>query len=94
MLAKVGTQIFLLIRKFLGSLRNHKSATFWGVPVGKSQIRKFGIVNPQILGIPVRKSANMHGKKSSVSDPDPRCQLAFNTFYYLRKYILDYKMRC
>ncbi len=38
---KMGTQIFLLVRKsqickFLGSFRNRKFANFWGVPVRKS----------------------------------------------------------
>ncbi len=32
----------------LGSYRNWNSANFWGVPVCKSQIRKFVIINPQI----------------------------------------------
>jgi hypothetical protein len=37
------------IRKFLGSFRYHKSANFLGVPVRKSQIRKFlRCASPQI----------------------------------------------
>jgi hypothetical protein len=59
-------------------VRNRKSTYFWGVPVRKSQIRKFVMSNPQIAN-PLTflvsqsancKSPNLQGKKS-VSDPDP-----------------------
>jgi hypothetical protein len=48
-LAKVGTQIFILvskIHKFLGLFRNQKSANFLGASVRKSQIHKFVMINP------------------------------------------------
>jgi hypothetical protein len=76
MASKVGTQIFLLvsksqIRKFLGSFRNHKSANFFGVPVRKSHIRKFVVIDPQIANPQISllsqsekcKSAHFKGKK-------------------------------
>jgi hypothetical protein len=44
------------------------------------------------LGLPVR-NLKICKEKSSVSDPYPRW-LTSNTFFYLRKYILDYKMSC
>ncbi len=49
----VGTKFFFVspqtqIRKFFDSFRNRKSTNFWGVPVRKSQIRKFLMINPQI----------------------------------------------
>jgi hypothetical protein len=53
------------IRKFLGSFRNQKSAKLRGVPVQKSQIHKFVIINPQIANPQICK------RKSNVSDPDP-----------------------
>ncbi len=53
-LPKVGTHIFLLVRKskiriFLGSFRNHKLANFFCVQVRKSQIRKFARKNAVFL---------------------------------------------
>jgi hypothetical protein len=55
---KVGTQIFLLVRKFLGSFRNRKSENFLDVPVLKSQIHKFVMINPQIANPQICESAN------------------------------------
>ncbi len=65
------------------------------VPVRKSKIHKFAMINPQIA-IPQislvsqsanRKSANVQGKKQ-FSDPDPHW-FSSNITVYLRKYILD-----
>jgi len=37
----------LQIRKFLRSIRNHKSANFWGAGVRKYQIRKLLLIYPK-----------------------------------------------
>jgi hypothetical protein len=65
------TQFFFVspksqIRKFSGSFRNHKSANVWRVPVRKSQVCKFVMINPQISYVcqsANRKSANFQRKK-------------------------------
>jgi hypothetical protein len=62
------------IRKFLGSFRNKKSAKFRGVPVQKSQIHKFVMINPQIANPQICK------RKNNVSDPDPPWLLS-NIFF-------------
>ncbi len=62
------------IHKFLGSFCNRKSANFLGVPVRKSQIRKFFMINPQtanprisIKYCTVRKSRKDWVRKSQMS---------------------------
>jgi hypothetical protein len=47
------------------------------------------------LGVPVRKSQNPQicMEKNSVSDPDQHW-FASNTFFYQRKYNLDYETPC
>ncbi len=54
--AKVAKQLFFKIRKFLGLIRNHKSANFWDM-----QVRKFLFIDPQIANpqiLLVSQSAN------------------------------------
>ncbi len=67
---------FLLVRKaqilkMLDSFRNRKSANFWDVPIRKSQIFKFVMINPHIAYPQIsllskyanHKCANLQGKK-------------------------------
>jgi hypothetical protein len=52
-------------RKFWGSFRNRKLANFWGVPVHKSQLRKFLLINPQTFFVSQSancKSTNLQGR--------------------------------
>jgi hypothetical protein len=80
-MVKGGHSIFFVspqIGKYSGSIRNRKSANLWGVtvPFRKSQIRKFVMINPQIVNPQismVSQSPNGISSKenSGVSDPDP-----------------------
>jgi hypothetical protein len=95
--ANVATRIL----QILGLIPQLKFANFWGVPARKSQIRKLFVIinpkiaNPQIPWWPSPQIANPHicKEKGSVSDPYPHW-FACNTFFHLRKYILDYEMPC
>jgi hypothetical protein len=69
-------QIFLLVRKLLGSFRKSESANFCGVQAHKPQIRKFVKINPQISKCPWCSSIQIANqqigkKKGSVSNTDP-----------------------
>jgi hypothetical protein len=69
---------------------------FSDVPVQKSQIRKFVMINPQIENPQFPWSPSPHLRKfgkSSVSDPEPHW-FASSIFFLPRRYILDYEMPC
>ncbi len=91
---KVGTQIFLLVRK--SQIRKYlipqtKIWKFLGCASPQSQIRKFA----NFLGDPVRGSQfRKFAKKKAVFLFQIGIGLPLILFFYLRKYILDYDMPC
>jgi uncharacterized protein YneF (UPF0154 family) len=90
----VGKQIFFLVSQ--SEIRNGKSANFRGVPVSKSQMRKYVMINPKIANPQISLVSQSANRKSSNS---PRRNVSNSHLHWFAlgiflTYVGIFKPRC